>query len=96
MFINAVEFNKTYPNTRIVNNLQIENLEVGNEARLRCNGEYTWVKVESVEKISECTFKYTGKVLNDPIFPGQPFEKDQVVDFTCDNIFDVRKEYDWF
>lgn len=94
MFVNAVKFNKTYPHTRIITNIQATNLEVGNEAKLRCNGEYVWVKIETVTKLTECDIEFKGKVLNDPVFY-QDFKKDDIVDFTDEHIFDVRKEYDW-
>jgi hypothetical protein len=65
---------------------QIDQLKPEDYVRLRANGEYFWVKVDEVT-ISEVS-SFVGIILETPVFK-QKFEKNDKINFTQNNVFDI-------
>lgn len=79
---NEYDIRKTIPNFQQVSELAPEDY-----VKLKCNSEYFWVKVDSVD--NPCV----GIVQDEPVF-SQIFKKGDEIEFEGTDVFDLRS-YEW-
>lgn len=86
--VNAIYQSHEYNLRKAIPNFQqISELVPEDYAKLKCNNEYFWVKVDAVD--NPCL----GIVQDDPVFP-QIFQKGDKIEFEGQNVFDIRS-YEW-